>query len=333
MKTSQVVFSESLPKLSSKATVVVYDRKLLQNKAFKRWLTQFSKKLAVTAGEKLKDLDEFPAYVKKVLKLTENENIKELTVVAVGGGSVGDFAGFLASVLKRGVRLVHIPSTWLAAIDSAHGGKTALNVGQYKNQIGSFYPAEKVFISKAILATQTQKQLRSAYGELFKIALINGGQLMKTVSGLKKLDTNSLWKLLPSAIKAKIKIVNSDPYEKNKIRYCLNLGHTLGHAFELDQKLAHGDAVLLGTQFALNWSRHKNIITESSYKKTQDGVLLKPKIKKLNQKVLKKALGQDKKSADNSKIHFVFLKKPGQCVLQKVKVSEIVNEAKRQGWV
>lgn len=330
----KIIYSLGFPRLKQKSCLVIYDQRLVKNAETKKWLSQFSRTMAVKAGEELKSLDAFPAHVEKVMKKIGNEPVQDLTLVAVGGGSVGDFVGFLASVLKRGVRLVHIPSTWLAAIDSAHGGKTALNVGEYKNQIGTFYPADQIYISKKLLATQSSVQLSSAYGELFKIALINGGQLAQKVLKLKKLNTQALWSILPLAINAKMKIVKADPYEKKKIRYYLNLGHSFGHALELEQGLSHGEAVLQGTFFALQWSLRKKLLPQSKYSELTTKALIRPrKPLKLKAKKLEAILSQDKKSAGNSHLHFVFLEKPGKCRLEKVKLSELVLEAKRQGWV
>ena len=330
----KVKYTQSFPKIKIKSSLVIYDQRLLKDAETKKWLSSFPRSMAVKAGEDLKSLDAFPGYVKKVISKIGNDPVQDLTLIVVGGGSVGDFAGFLASVFKRGIRLIHVPSTWLAAIDSAHGGKTALNVGELKNQIGTFYPADEVLISKKILSTQSHAQMRSAYGELFKIALINGGILSKEVLKLKKLDVKSLWKVLPLAVQAKMKIVKADPFEKKKLRYLLNLGHSFGHALELEQGLSHGEAVLQGTLFALKWSLRKKLLPQDRYRELTNKALVPPKMNmKIKAKSLQRALIQDKKSAGNSQLHFVFLENIGKCSLKKVKVSDLILEAKRQGWV
>src|SRR6185295_5151716 len=113
---------------------------------FRNWLKKFPCRYGVKSGESLKDLEKFPGHCKAILQMTEKIETRPLQLIAVGGGSVGDFAGFVASTLKRGVPLIHVPSTWLAAIDSTHGGKTALNVAGIKNQIGTFKQAEKIIV-------------------------------------------------------------------------------------------------------------------------------------------------------------------------------------------
>src|SRR5690606_36298588 len=104
-------------------------------------------------GEELKQIKNFPGHIRKISKVLGEANHRGLTIIVVGGGSVGDFGGFVASVYRRGVNLIHIPSTWLAAVDSSHGGKTALNVFSVKNQIGSFYPAKEIYLLEPLLAT------------------------------------------------------------------------------------------------------------------------------------------------------------------------------------
>ena len=126
MKKNTLLFTTELPRLKDlgEEFLLIYDD-ILPRKvpAFKKWAQQFSLQYPVKAGEALKSVEQFPAHIAKIIRLCENTSSRRLTVVVVGGGSVGDFGGFVASILKRGVKLVQIPSTWLAAIDSAHGGK------------------------------------------------------------------------------------------------------------------------------------------------------------------------------------------------------------------
>ena len=240
----------------------VFDHKLLKLPRFKIWITRFTHRYSVHAGEQLKSLDAFPVHVHKILKKCPQMNTKAFKIVSVGGGSVGDFSGFLASVLKRGVGLVHIPTTWLSAMDSAHGGKTALNVGHFKNQIGSFYNADKVFLIASILKKQPPALERSAKGELIKIAIIHGAGIFRYVQQNQQLDMVSM---LPSLIKAKMKIVREDPLEKNGHRQILNLGHTVGHIIEGEYAKPHGESVMLGLLFSLRWSYQLKYINKDKF--------------------------------------------------------------------
>ena len=237
--------------------LVIYDRQLRGSEGFGKWLKEFPYGYPVRSGEDLKDIHAFPAHLKKIFKQITPFSAKSLCVVGVGGGSLGDFAGFLSSVLKRGVPLVHIPSTLLAAMDSAHGGKTALNVGVFKNQVGSFYPADGVLIVKSLFEGLPDLQIQSASGELAKMALLEGGALYARFRDEFKMDLESIWSFLPDAIAAKYKVLEKDPFEKTGERQILNLGHSLGHALESYYGLAHGVAVGEGLLFALLWSEHQ----------------------------------------------------------------------------
>ncbi|MDB2426206.1 hypothetical protein N9W41_01540, partial [bacterium] len=231
------------------------------------WLKSFNSVYKVTGGENLKNFSHLESHLNKILKIKDFQ--KETAIIAVGGGSVGDFAGFVASVLRRGVGLVHIPTTWLAAIDSSHGGKTALNFKTHKNQIGSFYQAHHVFLCKSVLLNITNKELLfCALGELFKMALLEGGVFYRD---LVKVDftkyspekmSKLMLKYLKPAVEAKYKVVKKDPRDKYQ-RHILNLGHTIGHVIELNKKVNHGVAVAKGTRFATEWSARKKLLSNT----------------------------------------------------------------------
>src|SRR5690606_32869940 len=130
-------FSKAAKVADHRHSLVIYDQILARvSPQFRTWVNQFPFRYAVKSGETLKDLEAFAQHARKLSKIAEPLAPRQMTVVAVGGGSVGDFAGFFASIYKRGVSLIHVPSTWLAAVDSSHGGKTALNSFGAKNQFG-----------------------------------------------------------------------------------------------------------------------------------------------------------------------------------------------------
>ena len=181
----------------------------------------------VRSGEVLKDVADFPAHVLELHVLSEGISPKDLTFISLGGGSVGDFAGFVASIYKRGVSLIHVPTTWLSAIDSAHGGKTALNLAQAKNQIGTFYAAEQVWLVEDLLLQQPEARLQEAWGEIFKTALLDLS-VWHSIQRMKKYDSKSLFAVMKILIAAKMKVVKKDPFEEAGHRHLLNLGHTVG---------------------------------------------------------------------------------------------------------
>lgn len=345
---------EFLRKLPSKARMVeslgfapekfliVYDKRLSKVEANKKWLKEFALTYPVSAGEDLKDVAEFAAHVKRIFKTISPFSARSICVVGVGGGSVGDFVGFLSSVLKRGTPLIHIPSTLLAAMDSAHGGKTALNVGEFKNQIGSFYPADAVLIVKSLFEGLPALQLQSAGGELAKMALLEGGPLFERFKDEFKLDLESIWELLPMAIEAKYKVVAQDPFERSGERQVLNLGHSMGHALESYYRLPHGVAVGQGLMFALEWSAHQGYFrgqapAELVTMLEEKVGFLRPrdfskKHRAMSRAKLTKLVVEDKKLADARHLNFIFLEKVGVPFRKLVSIDSLLTETQRQGW-
>jgi 3-dehydroquinate synthase len=322
--------------------LVIYDKKLAKDEPVAKWLKEFPLHYAVASGEGLKDVNAFAGHLKKIFALITPFSARSLCMVAVGGGSVGDFCGFLASVLKRGVPLIHIPSTLLAAMDSAHGGKTALNVGGFKNQVGTFYPADSVLIVKSLFEGLPALQIQSASGELAKMALLEGGKLFTRFLDEFKMDLDTIWELLPDAIEAKYKVVERDPFEKTGERQILNFGHSLGHAIESYYGLAHGVAVGQGLIFALLWSEHQGYFRGEEPLHLVDVLnervgLLKPrdfakKYRPMSRAKLSKLVIEDKKLTDTRHMSFVFLEKIGMPFRKVVSVDSLLTETQRQGW-
>lgn len=335
-KASKVKFFNDLPAKpkNREQILLIYDKVLA--KTFGPWINDFPNKYAVKSGESLKDLRKFPLHISKILKLVEGIPRSELKVFALGGGSVGDFSGFVASVLYRGVGFVQIPTTWLAAVDSAHGGKTALNVDHFKNQIGTFFPAQEIWISKKFLLTQPDERAKEAFGEVVKIGLLEGGQFWDQILKMRA-EGEAIWAILPKAVHAKWKVVLKDPQELKGQRLILNLGHTLGHVFESRLGLPHGKAVAMGLQFALNWSKKRGDLP---------GKVLKQLVRWQKEQVwpsdvevgqalsrIKKpevALRKDKKKSAKDHVKFVFSKGPGIPLIKDVSIQDILKEIQRQ---
>lgn len=342
MKISKVLFTKKLPNSAQlgKEVLVIFDRKLLSKVSqFKKWLGNFDYSYGVEGGEKIKSVKELPLHLEKILKIASGMS-RELTVVVVGGGSIGDFGGFIASVLKRGVRLIHIPSTWLSAIDSAHGGKTALNVENTKNQIGTFYPAEIIFVVQEILISQPVQRQIEALGEIIKMGLLNSKikpNYWQKFFSSKKLTFNE-FRNLKKIISAKYEIVKKDPFERKGQRKLLNLGHTIGHGLESQLKLSHGEAVGQGLIFACEWSRQLGYLDDVNFSKIQKNWfapfgLKRFSVKGISRSDLEKQLGRDKKRTPGNKIDFVFIKGIGKPILRKISIAECCQEAERQGLV
>jgi 3-dehydroquinate synthase len=326
--------------------LLIYDRIFDRHPKVSSWIKKFPVRYAVKSGEELKSLQQFPKHMNLILQKTHDFSSRKMKIVVLGGGSVGDFGGFVASVYKRGVQHIHLPSTWHSAMDSAHGGKTALNARGAKNQVGTFYPATEIYLVKPLLLAQPAERGFEALGELIKMALLSGGPLFKRLNAASSLNAENLWKLLPLVIKEKYKIVAKDPHEKKGVRHLLNFGHTMGHVFEAHYGLPHGVAILAGLQFAMEWSYQQGYMNQTDYLKLmqakfwQKAVSAKQKSSWKNLSMLGllaekpqsfvRYLEQDKKKTSSKKLRFVFLKNPGKPVIAEVLLQDFIPEISRQ---
>lgn len=286
----------------------------------------------VSAGEELKNLDSFHKHVKNILKLISKMIEPPKSFIGIGGGSVTDFTGFFSSVYKRGLPVFYVPTTLLSAIDASHGGKTALNVSDIKNVLGTYHFPKKVLIVKNLVQNIRAPEIFSAYGELVKISLIKRGALHKKLKKKLEPSFNHLWSLMPLAVKSKLDIISKDPFEKKKIRRFLNFGHTLGHCLESCHRIPHGQAVSMGMLFALKWSMDKKFIHFSLFLEIQDLIKHYTKVStvfKISLAQVKKLLQQDKKMISSGTIEFIFIKGLGKPFLKSVSINEILNFYKK----
>ena len=170
------------------------------------------------------------------------------TVIALGGGVVGDLAGFAAAVYLRGVRWVTLPTTLLAMVDASLGGKTGCDLPQGKNLVGAFHPPSLVLADPYLLRTLPEVELRNGMAEVLKHAILGDADLFERCSqGWQVLNEELEW-VVRQAMAVKLRIIQEDPYERGE-RASLNLGHTLGHALEQasDFRIKHGEGVAIGT--------------------------------------------------------------------------------------
>jgi shikimate kinase/3-dehydroquinate synthase len=205
--------------------------------------------LAVPAGEEQKTLER----AQEVLRfLAAAGAARDDVVVAVGGGVVGDLGGFCASVYQRGVRWVGIPTTLVAQVDSAYGGKTGVDLPEAKNYVGSYHHPAAVLTDPAVLETLPPEEAAAGYAEVVKTALIAGGPLWARVREGGPVEDETIWRCLLT----KLAIVAEDERDSGR-RQVLNLGHTVGHAIEAATgygRYRHGEAVAIGLLAALRLS-------------------------------------------------------------------------------
>jgi 3-dehydroquinate synthase len=276
--------------------------------------------IAVQAGEDLKDFQFLYPLYGELLKSGADRNA---VLFALGGGSVGDAAGFIAATYMRGIQWVSVPTTLLAQVDSAVGGKTGVNHSLGKNLIGAFYQPSLVLCDSDFLKTLSSREVVSGLGETIKYGIIYDPSfctfLRKNLKPLLALEPRILTQAVARSIRWKAKAVARDELDRNGVREALNFGHTFGHALESAtgyHTFQHGEAVIWGMRFALALSQvcKKLKATERSpLEKLLTALPIPPLPQALSETELFLAMQKDKKNR-NGKIHFVLLKKPGKTV-------------------
>ena len=213
--------------------------------------TQIAKagKIIIKAGDDNKNIETLSSIWKY---LSENGATRHSLLINLGGGMLTDIGGFAAASFKRGIKCINIPTTLLGAVDAAVGGKTGINFNGLKNEIGAFAPAETVLIDSAFFKSLDHQNFLSGYAEMIKHGLIDSDkEWLGTMSfDTEEIDYEKLKQLVVDSVGVKERIVEIDPFEKG-IRKALNLGHTIGHAFEsmsyeLNKPVQHGYAVAWG---------------------------------------------------------------------------------------
>jgi shikimate kinase/3-dehydroquinate synthase len=212
-------------------------------------LGKLAAKVAIAPGEQHKTLAEAERVWQQLAAagMTRADH-----VVALGGGVVGDLAGFCAASYQRGVAVVHVPTTLVAQVDSAYGGKTGVDLPQAKNYVGLYHQPAGVMVDPDTLATLPESELSAGWVEVLKTALIAGGGLWESVSGGAELDERTIL----ACVRTKLAVVAADERDAGP-RQALNLGHTVGHAIETASgygRYRHGEAVGLGLLAALRLS-------------------------------------------------------------------------------
>jgi 3-dehydroquinate synthase len=237
---------------------------------------------------------------------------------AFGGGATTDFAGFVAATILRGVKWTSIPTTLLALVDGAIGGKVALNMPQGKNLIGSFYAPEEVFMCGDFLTTLPATEINSGKGEILKY-----GFLSKEIHSLI-LKKAPLEEIAVACARFKNQIVEHDFHEQGE-RIFLNLGHTLGHAFEFTLKIPHGYAVVMGMKYLFKLMNLENALQQwEAMARALALPLEKFSISHYDNFDMRNFLSyldQDKKKVD-TQIRLVLVKAPGSCYLEEVSLKD-----------
>ena len=302
-------------------------------------------KIVLLSGERLKSSR--PLY-RLLRNMVKRGMTRDATVVALGGGVIGDFAGYAASVYMRGCNLVQLPTTLLAQVDSSIGGKVGINLPEGKNLVGSFYNPLFVLSDTDILQTLPAREFSSGLAEIVKYGLIWNSGLFERIEtflrshlqeGINPTAKMIRGQILPAreflgglildSSRIKAEIVRDDEREQG-LRMLLNFGHTFGHALERAtryRRYLHGEAVFLGMRIAALLSSSLGLIKEDEVERITGLLSLfpLPPVKGLSLKKLFAAMDSDKKKRGGS-IHYVVLEKIGRAVTRTGIPDRLVRE-------
>ncbi|MHB8138973.1 MAG: 3-dehydroquinate synthase [Smithellaceae bacterium] len=272
--------------------------------------------IEIPAGESSKNISTVMTIAGKLLAAGAD---RETLLVALGGGVVGDLTGFIASVYMRSVPYIQIPTTLVGQLDSSIGGKTAVDLPQGKNLLGTFYQPRAVFVDLNFLDTLPDQEFNNGLAEMIKYGIIEDEKLFKLLEEdmavVKSRDTALLLKIIETCCRIKKSIVEIDECEHG-LRRILNFGHTLGHALEAasDYKLSHGEGVALGMIAAARLSAKLHYLSDDESSRVERVIARAGLPTRINKAIKTDAVirrfKMDKKKKDGV-IHFVLVKKIG----------------------
>jgi 3-dehydroquinate synthase len=257
-----------------------------------------------------------------VSELLERGAKRDSTAVVVGGGMIGDTAGFAASIFLRGIDLIHIPTTLLAQVDSSLGGKLAVNHAKGKNLIGSFFPPRAVVSDTAVLTTLSERELLSGIFEALKGGVIGDPSLFELFESSRGLviarESATIDRMVKKAIQVKAKIVSADEREAD-LRRLLNYGHTIAHGIEAAmqyQGITHGEAVAWGMIGANAIALKRSLLAKADAERIESAIrVYEPApLPKLDKKQILAATAHDKKNTGTKRV-MVFPRMVGECVV------------------
>ena len=298
-----------------------------------------AERFTVPAGEASKSFEQLQELLWAIVDAGVN---RDGVVVALGGGVVGDLAAMAASLVRRGVDCVQVATSLIAQVDSAVGGKTAINIPQGKNLVGTFHQPAAVYCSTPCLFTLPDAERRSGMAEVVKYALLHGDDMLREIEGgidaIEGQDAEILVKLVARCVRIKGDIVERDVLESGERRW-LNLGHTVGHAVESSAGygvIRHGEAVAVGMVAACLLASRRGLLPAATVDRVRSILLqlgLPVAAPPLRREQVLQALLQDKKRTSEG-TRWVFLEGLGKPVVQMVdssRIPEMVDFLAEQG--
>lgn len=257
--------------------------------------------------------------------LAKNELSRKDIIIALGGGVIGDMAGYAAATWMRGIDFVQIPTTLLACVDSSVGGKTGINIKEGKNLVGAFHSPKLVIMDSDVLTTLPEREFNAGMAEVIKHAFLFDKKLLEYLENSNSFDMDFI---LKRNCELKGHIVEID-YKEKKERMFLNFGHTVGHSVENAAGygvLLHGEAVAIGVIFAIEYGIKKGITKDKSLLEIAKNIFSKFSLPTEipNNINLKDAIKLDKKRS-NDEINFVFLEDIEKPLINKVSINDILE--------
>ncbi|KOS08174.1 3-dehydroquinate synthase [Flavobacterium akiainvivens] len=267
--------------------------------------------------------------------LTELGAERKSLLINLGGGVVTDLGGFVASTFKRGMDFINVPTTLLSMVDASVGGKTGVDLGVLKNQIGVITNPVAVLVDTTFLETLPASQMRSGLAEMLKHGLIADKAYWEQFANLGNLTTDDMDGLVYRSVEIKNEVVKADPFEKG-LRKILNFGHTLGHAIESyclenpeKETLLHGEAIAIGMVLESYISWQQDLISEAEYiniKEVISGIYTPVSFTPEDINVINTLLVHDKKN-ENGEIRFTLLEATGRAVINKTVENTLILKA------
>lgn len=282
-------------------------------------------------GEKYKNFDT----IKKIFDMLLKENMdRASSIIALGGGVIGDMGGFVASTLKRGVSLIHIPTTLIAQVDSSIGGKTGFDHPLGKNMIGTFYQPDMVLIDIKKLLTLPEKEFRNGLAEVIKYGITHDAELFDILENKKEeiinRDIDLLKEIVSRCVLIKKEVVEEDEKEEKGIREVLNYGHTIGHIIETltgYSKYSHGEAVAMGMVEEAKLAKEEGFLNKKDCERIEN-LIEKYKLpsslpKKIDRNEMRNRVSQDKK-VRKGKIRLPVPTEIGQIIFREVECKKFL---------
>jgi 3-dehydroquinate synthase len=280
--------------------------------------------VVIEPGEDSKNLDTIRTIYERCVEL---ELDRDALVVGIGGGVVCDIAGFAGATFLRGVDFGFVATSLLAQVDASVGGKNGVDLGRYKNLVGTFSQPEFVVVDHRLLETLPAIELRSGLAEVVKAAAIADAKLFafleENLCALLTLDGNAIDTAIRGAVEVKAQVVMQDERESG-LRRLLNFGHTFGHAVERISGLSHGEAVSVGMVVAANLSKARGLLDQRNVDRLENvlsGLKLPTEIQ-ADGEIAFDAMRRDKKRVGDA-IHFVLLEAIGKAIVSPIGLDEL----------